>query len=40
MAKYDVEFKKKCIKTYEERKDLQIVEGVLPMMLKSKASSY
>jgi CRISPR/Cas system endoribonuclease Cas6 (RAMP superfamily) len=30
MAKYDVEFKKKCIKAYEEKKELPKVDGVMP----------
>jgi len=29
MAKYDVEFKKKCIKAYEEKKELPKVEGIM-----------
>ena len=30
MPKYDVEFKKKCIKAYEEKKELPKVDGVMP----------
>jgi hypothetical protein len=33
MAKYDVEFKKKCIKAYEEGKQLPNVAGVLPISM-------
>jgi len=33
MAKYDVEFKKKCIKAYEEKKELPKVDGVLPISM-------
>jgi len=29
MAKYDVEFKKKCIKAYQEKKELPKVDGVM-----------
>lgn len=30
MAKYDVEFKKKCIKAFAEKKKLLSVDGVMP----------
>jgi len=33
MPKYDVEFKKKCIKAYEEGKALPTVPGVLPISM-------
>ena len=33
IAKYDVEFKKKCIKAYEEKKELPKVDGVLPISM-------
>ena len=30
MAKYDVEFKKKCIRAFVEKKKLPSVDGVMP----------